>query len=287
MQYVDMSVTFLYVFHSICTLLLRSFLDALPQQAYHHPINTNEKVTDMSTYCMSDIHGQIDAFHQMLKTIHFSDEDTLYIIGDVVDRGPCGVDILREVMRTPNITMILGNHELMMREYLRPEATEKQISRWNRNRNQPTKAQFARLSESEQKAVLDFLWGLPDCKALTVSGKDFFLVHGFPGENTHDRVWNRPDDVSVPNPMPEKILIVGHTPVSYLVSGSDEAEDRYLTKLEKAGKHVEILHAPGFIDLDCSCGYPYHSCALSCLRLDDMQEFYIPVYTDYSETSSI
>lgn len=41
----------------------------------------------MAHYVMSDIHGEADRFHAMLEKIHFSDDDTLYILGDVIDRG--------------------------------------------------------------------------------------------------------------------------------------------------------------------------------------------------------
>ncbi len=235
----------------------------------------------MSVYCMSDIHGQIGAFHEMLEKIEFSPDDTLYIIGDVVDRGPCGIELLQEIMRTPNITMLLGNHELMMREYLSPDATEKQINRWNKNRNLPTLRGFQALSQSEQKKILEFVGNRPNFMELTVGNTRFYLVHGWPGDNTHDAVWGRPSGIDFPNPLPDRQLIVGHTPVSYLLCGTDEKEEAYLTELEGAGNHVKILHAPGFIDIDCGCGYPFHSCALSCIRLDDMEEFYIPVYTSH------
>ena len=52
----------------------------------------------MVIYCMSDIHGELDKFERMLDLIHFSDEDHLYILGDVIDRGALGVDILRRIM---------------------------------------------------------------------------------------------------------------------------------------------------------------------------------------------
>lgn len=44
----------------------------------------------MVIYCMSDIHGELDKFERMLDLIHFSDEDHLYILGDVIDRGALG-----------------------------------------------------------------------------------------------------------------------------------------------------------------------------------------------------
>ena len=45
----------------------------------------------MAHYVMSDIHGEADRFSAMLETIHFSSQDTLYILGDVIDRGPEGI----------------------------------------------------------------------------------------------------------------------------------------------------------------------------------------------------
>ena len=36
-----------------------------------------------------------------------------------------------------------------------------------------------------------------------------------------------------------------------------------------------ILHAPGFIDIDCGCGYDMPIKTLSCLCLENMLEFYI------------
>ena len=62
-------------------------------------------------YCVSDIHGELSKFEQILELIHFSAEDHLYILGDVIDRGALGVDILRMVMNASNMTMLLGNHE--------------------------------------------------------------------------------------------------------------------------------------------------------------------------------
>ena len=38
-------------------------------------------------YAVSDLHGCYDKYRNMLEKIHFSETDTLYILGDVVDRG--------------------------------------------------------------------------------------------------------------------------------------------------------------------------------------------------------
>lgn len=41
----------------------------------------------MAHYVMGDIHGEADRFHAMLKKIQFSEDDTLILLGDVIDRG--------------------------------------------------------------------------------------------------------------------------------------------------------------------------------------------------------
>ena len=40
---------------------------------------------DRMTYVISDIHGCFDRYEKMLEEIEFSDEDTLYVLGDVLD----------------------------------------------------------------------------------------------------------------------------------------------------------------------------------------------------------
>ena len=64
-------------------------------------------------YCMADLHGERDFFLRMLEQIQFSDTDHLYILGDVIDRGTGGIDLLEQIMEAPNMTMLLGNHEQM------------------------------------------------------------------------------------------------------------------------------------------------------------------------------
>jgi len=55
----------------------------------------------MAHYVMSDLHGEADRFHAMLKKIGFSEDDTLIILRDVVDRGPDGINLLLEIMNMP------------------------------------------------------------------------------------------------------------------------------------------------------------------------------------------
>ena len=64
-------------------------------------------------YAMSDIHGQYELFRNLMEQIPLGKDDTLYVLGDVVDRGPDSMKILKYMMANPNIIPIMGNHELM------------------------------------------------------------------------------------------------------------------------------------------------------------------------------
>lgn len=227
----------------------------------------------MAHYVMSDIHGEADRFHEMLEKIHFTADDTLYILGDVIDRGPDGILLLREIMAAPNMVMLLGNHEYMMLDYLNPDPDPIAIRRWNKNGNRPTLDAYLRLKAREQQEILDYLKSLPTHLEVEINGKRFYLVHGFPGENVHDEVWYRPE-MDTPNPIPGCQLIIGHTPVLSLIKPEEERV-KYAVELESRGEHLRICHAAGFIDIDCGCGHAYPIKALACIRMDDMVEYYI------------
>ena len=64
-------------------------------------------------YAMSDIHGQYELFRNLMEQIPLGKDDILYVLGDVVDRGPDSMNTLKYMMANPNIIPIMGNHELM------------------------------------------------------------------------------------------------------------------------------------------------------------------------------
>ncbi len=53
------------------------------------------------TYVMSDLHGCYEAYRTMLEKIHFGPDDRLYVLGDMVDRGPDGMKLLLDLMGRP------------------------------------------------------------------------------------------------------------------------------------------------------------------------------------------
>lgn len=71
------------------------------------------EVVEMAVYVMSDIHGEYGMFMEVLQKIQLKEDDTLYILGDILDRGPNPIKIIRKLMEMPNVICMVGNHELM------------------------------------------------------------------------------------------------------------------------------------------------------------------------------
>lgn len=68
----------------------------------------------MGLYCIGDIQGCDGALERLLNTIGFSpSRDTVYLLGDLVNRGPDSAAVLRRCMREEGaIRCLLGNHDL-------------------------------------------------------------------------------------------------------------------------------------------------------------------------------
>lgn len=228
-------------------------------------------------YICSDLHGcQYEKFINLLQSIDFSKADTLYILGDVIDRGSDGIKLLKWMMCQPNVNLILGNHEAMMLscEFLFEEITEDSIDRltgeklqmysvWLANSGQATINALSATRNSEIKYILEYLREAPLYDTLTVNGKDFLLTHsglgGFDKSkkmsdySPNDLLWNRPklkdryfEDV---------YTIFGHTPTVYF---SDEHKGK-------------ILKTETWADVDVGVGLGQNP---ALLRLDDMKEIY-------------
>ena len=225
-------------------------------------------------YVTSDLHGfSLDKFKEFLERVNFSSDDFLYVLGDVIDRGPDGIKILKWLMSKPNAQLILGNHEAMMLacDFLFDEITEESIANltgtklntyltWTSNSAQPTLNALSAVRPSEIKYILEYLREAPLYEILTVNGRDFILVHsglgGFSKSkklseySVSELIWTRPtladryfDDITT---------VFGHTPTVFF-------GEKYKGK---------ALKTDTWIDIDVGAGLGLNP---MLLRLDDMK----------------
>lgn len=243
-------------------------------------------------YAMSDIHGQYGMYKKMLKKIHFTDDDHLYIIGDAIDRGPESIPLLLDIMGRENVTFMIGNHEHMMYKAVAKRDRD-ELYTWMLNRGHRTLEQFEELDPHLQKEILDWLASCPlVIPSLSVEGKNYYLAHAchtlYPEkdvllykdagiQNIEQVVWSR--EYRNPNRFrhgvmfsrlyaqyPDTTLLIGHNPVYKCSYG--------IVTNNGNGRISKCCHGH-LINLDCGCT---SGRTLGCLRLEDGKEFYVDAF---------
>ena len=66
----------------------------------------------MSTYVIGDIQGCYEELMSLLSLVDYSSGDELWFAGDLINRGPDNVSVLKFCMTEPNCQVVLGNHDL-------------------------------------------------------------------------------------------------------------------------------------------------------------------------------
>ena len=108
----------------------------------------------MATYAIGDIQGCLQPLLSLLKQVSFDPKkDTLWIAGDLINRGPESLETLRFLYSIKdNLKIVLGNHDLHLLAIARGHA--------NLKRND-TLTEI--LNASDRDVLLDWLQAQPLC----------------------------------------------------------------------------------------------------------------------------
>ncbi len=228
------------------------------------------------TYVISDIHGCYDKFKALLKEIKFSDDDVMYVLGDIVDVGEGSIDLLCDMSMRYNVIPIAGEHDIRALKLLTalnkawesgsspdPEILS-EMRLWISEGGAKTMADFKELDNDMKEGTLEYLEELSLYEELEVGGKKYLLVHA--GIADFD------EDTPLEDYMPEDFVsesldadrtyfdgvtvIAGHVP-TYTIDGAE---------------HGKIYRGEACILIDCGAAYGE---SLGCLCLENGKEYYV------------
>lgn len=233
----------------------------------------------MSTYLMSDLHGDYKNFRKMLLLTNFRSDDVLYILGDVVDRGKDSLKLLEFVRTYSNIVVLKGNHEMFLERYLKGTFEERIFSHFG---GDTTLVELQKYSREQKDELADYLEKMPYYQEITTEHGSTILTHSgihldYLVEDEDGKIdvvksiqkaaaeneW----DFLIGNDLMEasadiwrrlnRYMIVGHTPVQNWQDGD-----------------YHMLHKRFFMDIDCGAGHRENGGRMGCYRVEDGMEFY-------------
>ena len=170
------------------------------------------------TYCFTDLHGEWRLWEQIKN--YLDDSDIVYCLGDCLDRGSKGLEILEDILADPRVIFIRGNHE---DEFLKFFSNPDKYGYYNWELP-PDYKKMNKYSFDKKQKLLKRLKNTPVKKVyINKQGQEIHLSHaGFnpnlPYITNDDYLWNRDHIFSSPECFKEDkykniYIIHGHTPV--------------------------------------------------------------------------
>jgi predicted phosphodiesterase len=185
---------------------------------------------------ISDIHGNFEAFEEVLKDIDKSHIDAVFSLGDNIGYGPEPDRVLQQI-QDRNIPTVLGNHELAVNdnEYLH----------WF---NPIARKSLAMTCDLLSGSSLEFISTLQS--SIAVHGCRF--VHGFPPESALIYVFQVSDYLKkqIIKKMTERLCFIGHTHTLQIISYDEgrlelNALPKGLTHLRPQDKYIISIGSVG------------------------------------------
>lgn len=227
--------------------------DKLLKTAIKKGLHIKEKVispesTEPSTFVCSDLHGEYPVYKAIISKLKVKDK--LYILGDVIDRGPDGIKILQDVMKRKKqgqVEFLIGNHELLMIQSLFLNNAQCKNA-WKANGGDITEEAFKRLSSNERNKMKEFLLDSYVYKNIDVNSQKVHLVHAKAIQDKNDN-----DNKTVREMIAGGKVKLIHEAVD---NRQHIAKPRTFTVIGHSPTDNNMIeYKAGFLDIDCGAGY--------------------------------
>lgn len=230
-------------------------------------------------YAISDIHAHTKLFNKFYETL--KEDDTVYVLGDVIDKGDGTLDIFKTIIYDGRFTLLLGNHEWFFYKYLTSSGFLKEWYGENwlyRNDGQRTYDNFLSLSSIEQEDIKERLFNLPVILRLRINNQQIYLTHAYCNYLSNlwlnnskteryikDAVWRR--GISI---VENSVVVSGHTPVQHLHYFENVEINTKAQMCRMENKNVNGV----WYDIDCGLAMNDGKGVLGVLNLEDFSEKY-------------
>lgn len=221
---------------------------------------------------IGDIHGHYDGLMHLLDKVAVNDEDHLYFVGDLIDRGPESAKVV-DYVRQHEHPCVLGNHEqLLLKAFSKERASGHALHGWLYCGGQATLASYKNNLDLLTEHI-QWFQTLP----LYIDLADVWLVHAgvdptlaIAEQTAEEYCWIREAFHSDPTPyFTDKLIITGHT---ITFTFPDIAPG-------------QIVEGPGWLDIDTGAYHP-KSGWLTGLDIDNEIVYQVNVFDDsYRERS--
>jgi len=232
-------------------------------------------------YIVGDLNGCYNDWKQLIVKINLKSSDMVFLTGDVIG-GTEPMKLLFDLMTRTNVFPVMGYKDLKFSECIAKIAPDATMENFMKGLDPDTMEslaelmtqggrnafeQYLALDEDERESVREYLEEFSLYEEITVKGKNYVLTHSGLASFDKDKELDEyqlydylisshePDEVLYP----DRVLVFGHTPTF-------EFGDKYIGR---------IIITDYLINVDCGAMYRERGGKLACIRLEDMEEFYI------------
>lgn len=243
-------------------------------------------------YVASDVHNNFDKLRGLLEKIRFNkNEDALFLLGDLFDRGPDPLacyDLVRKYQAqemsdlSPGIHCVRGNHDdWLMRNLAIHLDGQRTFSAFN-----TLEILISEASNEKKLKIMRWIMSLPYQIELEFDSpygkKQYLLAHGITTlpeekEMRDARYFIMADDLDftfIKQGIPGYVSLIGHNLTDNIREWMGEDEHPVQPEI-----YFNRRQDPSVIALDCGCGLNNlgrkRKGRLACIRLNDYRCFYV------------